>query len=277
MRCLMRFVSLSSSSEGNSALISYKNTNILVDCGLTKKKILESLREYDLTLDDIDYIFITHEHTDHTKGLSEILKNHNIKVISQRSTLIKIKDDCEKKNGYVNTDNFKVIMPLNSFNKENYFTAKDIKVYPIKGKHDVPAIFYKFVLGNTIVAILTDMGRYSEYVIKSLYDVNYLMLECNYDRERLMDSNYPEFLKLRIMGEGGHLSNVDTSEIIMRIANPELKEVYLAHISKDTNDEEYALTFTKRYLKEYYKGNFSLPKIAVAKRKEITEIINIID
>lgn len=109
----MKFISLASSSKGNAALISYKNTNILVDCGISKKRIVETLGRYGLTLDDINYILITHEHTDHIAGLPAILKEHDVKVISQRETLSYILKYCEKKKYKSKCRKF-----------ENYFTCK---------------------------------------------------------------------------------------------------------------------------------------------------------
>lgn len=270
----MKFVSFASSSRGNCAFISYKNTNILVDCGISKKRIIENLSKYGKTLDDIDCILITHEHEDHISGLPMVLKNTNIKVLSQKATLMKISEYCESKGTVVNLDNFKILRSLNSGDEDNYIEIKDIKMYPIKGFHDVPSLFYKFILDDLKLAILTDMGKYTEYIIRSIADVNYLMLECNYDEEMLMQSEkYKPFLKNRIRGEGGHLSNVDCANIIMQIASDTLKKVYLSHISDETNNEEYALEFVSKYLKENYNGVNKLPEIDISRRLEETIII----
>lgn len=270
----MKFVSLASSSKGNSALISYKDTNILVDCGISKKRIVEALKRFNLTLNDIDCIFITHEHSDHTAALPSILKEHDIKVISQRPTLIKIVSDCRAKNVEVNTDKFVVINAVNPANENTGIKVKDIIIYPLKGCHDVPSLYYKFVLGDTVVAILTDMGKYNDYNVRSLYDVNYLMLESNYDEQLILENSYPAWLKNRIMGDGGHLSNVDCAEMIMEIANDNLKEVYLSHISEDSNSEEAALKFVTQYISDNYSGTQKIPDIKVSSRLDITEIIN---
>ena len=270
----MRFISLASSSKGNSTLISYKSTNILVDCGISKKRIVESIGRYGLTLSDIDCILITHEHSDHIMALPAILKDNDIKVISQRDTLNCILNYCEEKNVKVNTENFKIISPVNILNDNVAFEIGDIKFYPLKGHHDVASLYYKFQLGDTIVAILTDMGSYNEYTIKTLEDVDYLMLESNYDEELILENNYPAWLKSRIISEGGHLSNRDSANIIMRLAGKRIKEVYLSHISEDSNSEELAFNFVNKYLEDNYKNDFHLPDIRVARRIEVTEIIN---
>lgn len=270
----MRFISFASSSKGNCALISYKNTNVLVDCGISKKRIVECLSKYNLTLNDIDCIFITHSHTDHISGLQSILKDNDIKIVSQRDTLKFIANFLEEKGVKANLENFKIVSPINILNENSCMSVGDIKFYPLKGCHDVPSLYYKFVLGDTVVAILTDMGKYNEYNLRTLNDVKYLMLECNYDNDLLMNNSYPPYLKNRILGAGGHLSNINCSEIIMKIANDNLKEVYLSHISEDSNSEEYAYEFVTKYLEENYTGENKLPSIKVSKRVEITEIFN---
>lgn len=271
----MKFISFASSSHGNSAFISYKNTNILVDCGISRKRIVDSLAKYDKKLSDIDCIFVTHEHGDHIGGLPQVIKNNpEIKIISQKQTLEKILSACEKSNITPSRENFKIIHSINSLDENNYLVVKDIKVCPIKTSHDVPSVCYKFVLGDTKIAILTDIGVYTDYTLRSIKDVNYLMLECNYDTEMLMDNtNYNVQLKNRILGDGGHLSNVNCAEIIMNIANKSLKKVFLSHISDETNSEEYALEFVNKYLKENYKKNCMLPEINISKRLEHTIIL----
>lgn len=268
----MRFVSFASSSSGNSALISYKNTNILVDCGISRKRIIENLAVYNLTLDDIDCIFVTHSHSDHVQGLPMVLKYNNIKVAGLRETLIDVYETLEKSNIKINYDNFKIIRPMNLINDEHYITLKDIKICPLKGCHDKPSLYYKFILGDMKIAILTDMGRYNEMVLRNLNDVDHMMLECNYDYEMLMNSNRPPELKARITGIGGHLSNKDCSEILDNLFNEKLKTVYLAHISDEANSEEYALKYVTNFFLEKGK-NECVGKIRIAKRLERTEII----
>lgn len=270
----MRFVSFASSSKGNSALISYKDTNILVDCGISRKRLIENLSRYELTLDDIDSIVITHSHTDHIGGLASILKYNDIKIVGLKETLSEVADLLEKNNISANYDNFKIIRPINPLNDDVYIKIKDINVYPLKGCHDVPSLYYKFDVGERKIAILTDMGAYNDSVIRNLSNVNYLMLECNYDEILLKESKRPESLKLRIAGSGGHLSNRECCEIISRLDHNVLKKVYLSHISEETNSEEYAL----KYVLNYFKINNSdidlSDKIFVTRRIDYTEIVN---
>lgn len=265
----MRFVSFASSSKGNCALVSYKNTNILVDCGISRKRIVNYLSEYGLTLKDIDCILLTHSHTDHTSGLPMVLKYDDMKIMGLKETLTSVVDMLERTGVKANLSNFKIVHPLNVLNENVYIKIKDISVFPLKGCHDVPSLFYKFILGEQKIAILTDMGRYNEYVIRSLNDVDYMMLECNYDEDMLMDSDRTEELKARIAGPGGHLSNKECCEIIDELSKHNLKEVYLSHISDETNSEDYAYEYVSRYFQDK-----NAPIIKVTKRLELTEFLN---
>ena len=270
----MRFVSFASSSSGNSTLISYKNTNILVDCGISRKRIIDNLSRYNLNISDIDCILLTHSHTDHVQGLKYILKSDDIKVLGLRETLLAVDKSLESSDIKVNYDNFKILRPVNLLNDTEGIQIKDITVYPLKGCHDVPTLYYKFRLGNETIAILTDMGKFDDNVIRNLSDVNYLMLECNYDIQMLMESNRPEMLKSRILGEGGHLSNVECCEIIAKISNPGLKAIYLSHISAEANSEEYALEYVNKYIDDNKEDFKFIPKVSIARRLDYTEILN---
>ena len=269
----MRFVSFASSSRGNAALISYKDTNILVDCGISKKRIVDNLKEFNLDLNDIDCIVLTHSHTDHVSGIPMILKSNDIKIMGLKETLLSVSYIVEKSNQKVNYENFKIVKPVNILNDDSYVLIKDIKVYPLKGCHDVPSLYYKFKLGDTTLAILTDMGEYNENVIRNLEDVEYIMLECNYDEDMLMNSNRTMELKARILGAGGHLSNKDCVKIIEKLIDYKLKKVYLSHISDEANNEEYAYEFVTNYFKNIGKNSF-IDNIFVSKRLEKTIILD---
>ena len=265
----MRFVSFASSSRGNCTLISYKDTNILVDCGISRKRLVNHLSEYGLTINDIDCVLLTHSHSDHISGLSTLLKYDNVKIMGLKETLTSVVNMLERSDVKPNLENFKIVHPLNVLNEDVHIKIKDIIVFPLKGCHDVPSLFYKFILGDEKVAILTDMGRYNENVIRSLDDVDYMMLECNYDVDMLMESERTEELKARIAGPGGHLSNVECCEIIEALAKCNLKEVYLSHISDETNSEEYAYEFVSKYFKDK-----NAPVIKITRRLEVTEFFN---
>ena len=270
----MKFISLSSSSEGNCIFVSYLNTNILIDLGISFKNLVENLDKIGFSVEDIDFVLITHEHSDHTKGLPMFYKYSKAILISQKQTLLAIKNQFDKLNKIFPIDLCRIIYPMNENNGE-IIKLKDIKVIPCISSHDVPCVFYKFILGEIKIAIVTDMGTYDDYTIRNLKDVNYMMLECNYDKERLIScSTYTYDLKKRIMSDKGHLSNTQCAELILKLLNENLKIIALSHISKNTNDEEYAYNYTIDYIKKNYDENKYLPKIFSTHRKDVTEIYN---
>ena len=269
-----KIVSIRSSSEGNCTFISNGNKNILVDCGISIKTLNECLCNYDLTLDDIDAIFITHKHSDHIKSIETILSKYRIKIFGLKETLLDIYNYLINKNISVDTKLFYPLHIQNNFS--NSYSVKiddNMKVKYCEAYHDVPCIFYKFYIENLTFAILTDCGMFDSNIINFLLDVNYLMLECNYDIEMLTkNTNYPDYLKKRIAGTKGHMSNVDCTRLIYEIANDKLKLVCLSHISKNNNTEEFAYRFVTEYLNELNVEKKKLPKIITASRVRETRI-----
>ena len=272
----IKIVSIRSSSDGNCTLVSNGNINILVDCGVSLKTINECLNEYNISFENINYIFITHSHSDHIKSIDKILTKYNIKIVGLRDTLNIIYNQLVNKNIKVNPKLFYPLHIKNNFFEYNKpLLIDNIKIKFLEAYHDVPCLFYKFYIDDIVFAILTDCGIYDTNILNFLSDVNYLMLECNYDVDMLKENkNYPDYLKKRISGNLGHMSNVDCSRIIYEIANKNLKLVCLSHISKNNNTEEYAYEFVNKYLNELNTKNKILPQIITASRYRYTKIYN---
>ena len=264
----MKFVSLSSGSSGNSTFISYNNTNILIDCGISLKMLKSRLADIGEKVEDIDYLFITHSHDDHIKCIINLLGISDLKVFSREQILYDIIDRVSK--DIITIDKNRLYPILDNYTRVNISDGFYVDVYD--AHHDVKCIYYKITCDDKVLAILTDNGHYDDNIINSLLNVNYLMLECNYDYDMLMDyAYYPTFLKSRISGDNGHLSNEACCEIIKRINNDKLKTVCLAHISEHSNTEEYALQYVNNYFSN--DKNIKLPNIIVASRHKITNIL----
>ncbi|MDO5564468.1 MAG: MBL fold metallo-hydrolase [Eubacteriales bacterium] len=272
----MKFVSIGSGSSGNTTFLQYKKTNILIDCGLPIRRIEDGLNEYDCSIKNIDAILITHEHYDHIMSLSSILKKYDIKIFANKKTLKNIYNyygENKKKFDPIVQD--KILNNSNILHDDSMHKIKDITFFPFKTHHDVPSICYTFILGNKIkVGILTDTGFVDDYILQKLSGLNALLLESNYDENLLINSEkYPDFLKQRILSNKGHLANEDAAKIIMKINSSELKIVALGHTSKETNTYEIAYDTVRDFINNNYKEKIPLPKIIVAKRDEITEVI----
>lgn len=272
-----KFISFASSSNANTEFISFNGINIIIDCGISINGLQESLKKYNLTIDDINYLFITHKHSDHIKSLSQLLKKYNIKIYGAYNTLLDLYKEY-KKNDVKDAIDVKNFFPLKIKKDKKSFVPIEIcenfKVVPFFSYHDVETVFYKFYIKDNVFAILTDCGKYDNYILDAISDVNFLMLECNYDLEWLINkSGYPDFLINRIKSTKGHLSNEDCAKIIYELSNKNLKKVFLSHISKNSNSEEYAYQFVTNYLNSHYNIK-SLPEIYIARRDIITEIYN---
>lgn len=279
----MKFINFASGSKGNCTLVSNNDTHILIDCGIGIKRLKESLAKYGLNILDIKAIFLTHAHGDHVAGLSSVLNHHKIKIYGLTETIQSVIGMLEDKLGFIDTDIFYPIYVKNYQDDSDLINIdNNIKLLPCYSYHDVDCVFYKIFMSDLKLAILTDCGIYDEYIIRNLSDVNYLMLECNYDEDNLMAyQNYPDYLKKRIKGKNGHLSKNDCASLIKDIYSSNIKKICLSHISEHTmksedDIEEYqnvALDYVKKYLIDHDIDILNFDLIA-ATQQNITEIIN---
>ena len=226
---MIQFCNLYSGSSGNCTYVATDNTKILVDAGVSCNKIVKALNEIDIELDDIDAIIITHEHSDHTKGLTTISKKYHIPVYANIKTWHMI----ESLNV---TDTCKFIY---SSNKE--FEIGDLKIYPFSIPHDAadPCGFSIFAEDKKIT-IATDIGHVTEGVLHQMENSDILMLESNYDDETLKCGPYPYQLKKRIMSSDGHLSNEEAGKALAYLSKNNVQNIVLGHLSKENNFPELA-------------------------------------
>lgn len=227
----LTFIPLSSSSKGNCLFLSYNNTKILIDVGMTCKKVKERLASIGVNLCDIDGIFVTHHHTDHIAGLDVIYRNYNIPIYATEKTWQyilrhnKIKDVKQSHINYVYT-------------YEHIF-LNDLFIKAFNVPHDACCtVGYSVFLNGKEgykVSIATDFGCVTEEILDNLKDTNLLFLESNHDIEMLKNGKYPKDLKERVLGKRGHISNTTAGELISAIYHKDLDYIYLGHLSEDNN------------------------------------------
>lgn len=229
--------------------------------GVSLKKINESLQNFDLNLDKINGILITHEHSDHTLSLSTISKKYNIPIYSNKETALALKN--------VNLNNF------NYFKIDQEFWINDLQVKPFSIPHDAanPCGFSIYNEGKKIT-IATDLGHMNNYLLENLKYSNLLLLESNYEPEMLSCSKYPFSLKQRISGPKGHLPNSVAGQTISYLYNYNLEKVLLGHLSKENNIPELAY---QSVISELHSNNIDLNKIniEIASRDKNGELIKL--
>lgn len=263
----MRFVSLASGSSGNSTYIGTDNTHILVDAGITCRRIDMGLNELGIKGNELDGIFITHEHTDHIQGLRILSKKYQIPIYGTEETLEQIEMSDKKKE--IDTNLFRSILP------DIPLKIGDLTVKPFSNHHDAAnPLAYRVENAGKSVAVVTDLGTYSDYTIQNLEKVDALLLEANHDVHMLEAGSYPYYLKRRILSSMGHLSNDACGELLNSILHDGIKKIFLGHLSKENNMAELAYETVSLAItmgETPYKGN-DFP-IQVAKRDQMSEVV----
>lgn len=265
----MRLCSIASGSSGNCIYVGTDTTHLLVDTGISRKKIEEGLGALELSLRDIDGILITHEHADHISGLGVVVRKQEIPIYATRGTIQRIRESGSL--GAIPDELFQEVR------EEERFTIKDILVSPMQISHDAAQpVAYRFRHDRKQIGIITDLGTYNDYTVECLKGMDAVLIEANHDVRMLETGPYPYYLKQRILGSRGHLSNELSGRLLSRILHDDLKAVVLGHLSKENNLAELAYETVRVEItmadNDFKGGDFP---ISVAKRSEVSEIIHI--
>ena len=245
----MKFYIIASGSRGNATLIKIKEHLILVDMGITKKELVESLNKHGYTFNDIEAVFFTHEHADHMKG-REFFKDISKVYASYGTTKVLESNELEAYKSY---------------------DIAGFKVTPVDASHDAyRPLGYIFEADNEKLVYLTDTGYVIDETLELSKDADYYIFESNHDVNMLLRTNRPERLKQRILSDQGHLSNYDSAHYMTQLIGPNTKEIYLAHISLEANTPELVIETYKKIFKKMRK-NFDKYKIVCTKQFEEVE------
>lgn len=226
---MFRYAVLGSGSSANSYIFEYGNFSFLLDNGFSKREILRRMRSLSFDPGKLEFIFLTHIHTDHLKGVEGLAGELNIPVVIHQDLHI---DEYTKG----------VLSRKLSVQPGKEYEYKDLKFTAFETYHDAPAsLSYHFDLGGVKVTVITDTGKFDERMLDYATGSELLFLESNYSEKMLFEGKYPPFLKQRIQSDHGHLSNYQASEFIGKIAGREncsLQQIYLCHLSKNNNTVE---------------------------------------
>ena len=265
----MRLCSIASGSSGNCIYVGSDNTHLLVDTGISKKKIDAGLKELDIKGEELDGILITHEHSDHIQGLGVFSRRYEVPIYATPGTIEGI-------------ENYAPLgrMPeglLHPIHTDESFILGDITIDPFRISHDAkePSGYRMNCCGKS-VAVATDLGIYDEYTVSKLKSLDAVLLEANHDIHMLEVGSYPYYLKRRVMGDKGHLSNELSGRLLCDILHDNLKHILLGHLSKENNYAKLAYETVKLEVTlsdNIYKGEDL--DMAVARRDMISEIITV--
>lgn len=257
---MLKFCSLYSGSSGNSSFIQSENINILVDAGVSGKKIIDALASINISIENISAILITHEHSDHTQSIATLSKKYNIPVYANKKTWDAMQDKKEK----ISKNN------IMYFNNNKPFTLNDITILPFDIPHDA-ADPCGFTISDfeSKISIATDIGHITTSIIDNIKNSNFLLLEANYEPDVLKCSSYPFHLKERIASPIGHLSNIEAGKTINYLADFGVKNIMLGHLSNENNFPELAY---KSVLEQIENKDLNL---SVANRFEPSEFFNV--
>lgn len=217
----LRVAVLASGSKGNAAYVELDGTRILIDAGISARRITRTLRDFGIDPASLDGVFITHEHSDHIKGLPTLLKQYHLPLFARPATLSAIRESLS-----VPEDTF---TPL----------AGDVMLGKVAVKsfttlHDAASPVGYAVCGSEKCALATDLGFLTNDVMTAIESSDVLILEANHDRELLQRGSYPWHLKQRILSNRGHLSNSAAAWAIVRLRKRP-RAVFLAHMSQENN------------------------------------------
>lgn len=254
----MKICNLASGSEGNVTYVETKEHKILLDVGMTVKYIKEKLAELAVNIEEIDYIFITHVHDDHIKALKNFIKKYH-PVVCVSPKMFSELEDLKYYDRIVLYDD---VVNLN-----------DVTIEILKTSHDT-SDSRSFILrseGKSMV-YMTDTGFINTKYFKKIENLNVYLFESNHDIEMLLNGPYPKWLKDRVMGPYGHLSNKDSAIYLAKIIGPDTKKILLTHLSHKNNTEEKALKTMEEIFTEY---EINFHNISCAKQREKSEMIEI--
>lgn len=237
----LSFCSFSSGSSGNCYLVRSGETAILVDAGISAKKILEGLAQTGTPKEQLSALLLTHEHSDHIRSLKTLAKKHQeLSVYANCATWGAIETTLEEER-------------RKTFENGVSFTIGDILVKPFPVSHDAAdPVGYSFFAEGRQISIITDTGIISEEMVLEVCDADLLILEANHDVNMLKIGRYPWFLKQRILGDTGHLSNEAAGNVLLRLLSEHQKDrqILLAHLSRENNFPEMAYQTVKNILEE---------------------------
>lgn len=257
----MNLYSIASGSSGNCIYVGNEDTNILIDAGISGKRVVEGLTSIDINPEKLHGLLITHEHSDHIKGVGVLARKFKVPIYATAETINAMLRSSTI--GRIPSELLQIIEPDQSF------LINDIKVNPFSISHDAAnPLAYTFEQNGGKIGIATDLGTYDDYIVKNLQGCDALLIEANHDINMLQVGSYPYVLKKRILGDRGHLSNDNSGRLLCEIYHEKLKTIILGHLSNENNYPDLAYETVKYELEHFKADILDFCNLSVAKREE---------
>ena len=227
----MRIVTFASGSTGNCCLVSDGGVNVLIDAGISARRIVQGLGVLGLAPQDVCGVLITHEHSDHISGLPVLVKRTGMRIFAPSElgeVLKRFKPELSESIDYIPTD--------------GGLCVGDVRITAFPTPHDTSASFGYRIEGSEVFAFATDTGHISDELLQGLQGADTVVIEANHDKVMLKNGPYPPFLKQRVLSKHGHLSNDDCAKLACLLADSGTRQIILGHLSQQNNTPEAAET-----------------------------------
>jgi phosphoribosyl 1,2-cyclic phosphodiesterase len=254
----MQIISLQSGSNGNCIYVEAEGIRLLFDAGISGKQVKERLSLFDREVDEVDAVLISHDHADHARSMGILHRKFHLPIYATKKTF-------HAANRYPLGE----IEDLRHFRSGESLRFGNVVVETIPTPHDADdGVMFVVDDGHHRLGILTDLGHVFTELADVIASLDAVLLESNYDPQMLANGSYPEMLKRRIRGPGGHLSNLEAAELLLASSSPRMQWACLAHLSQDNNTPALALKTHRRIL-----GN-RMP-VHVATRYKASDVLEI--
>lgn len=255
----MHIQTLSSGSDGNATLVRAGDATILVDAGLPMQELEARLEAARVGFRQIDHVFVTHGHLDHSRSAGRIARKHHATVHASEGLLVHRAIRRARRLSAITIDS-----PSRA---EGPRGDQGLRLTPVRLPHDAhPTVAYRIEHDGRAAIVLTDMGRPADDVVRRLVGAHVIVIEFNHDVRMVEEGPYPEPLKRRILGGAGHLSNDEAGEVLARLVTSELHTVVLAHLSETNNTPELAVAAARRTLRDAGRDDV---RVLVASQHEV--------
>jgi phosphoribosyl 1,2-cyclic phosphodiesterase len=242
---MLEFISFGSGSSGNCYLLRTQTEGLLIDAGVGMRTLKKYFRDFGINLSDIQYVLVTHDHADHVKSVGSISNDLHVPVYATADVFRGIEH------------NYCVRRKVNGASQHIITAGASFRLGPFRVKsftvpHDSnDNVGYRITCGNTVFCLMTDVGHVTEEMKTYIGEADYLVLEANHDEEMLRGGPYSDYLKVRVGGDNGHLSNRDCALALADYASPRLKHVWLCHLSEENNHPELARKTVEMILRSH--------------------------